>query len=475
MRAKIEEIRAWLGEHEEELISDLARLVAIPSVSRPESPVGPYGEDCRRALDELLFIGKKYGFETKNYEYHVGSIELGGSGRPKSGVQSIGIWNHLDVVAEGEGWSFPPYKLVRKGDFLVGRGVQDNKGPALGSLYALRYLKEACGPLRHDYRLYAGCSEENGMLDADYFVKHYQAADFNLVADCGFPVCHGEKGILNVSFSHMLSEDSRIVSLEAGSSINSIPASARLTLKKRDSSVPLPAATERIAVCETRDELEITAAGTACHVGFPEGSVNAIEVLASWLLKSGLLTGGDETLFRFLSRIDGDVYGKGAGIACEDKISGALCGAATLIRTEGRRICIRADYRYPISIGNAQRLIKGLEKTADDYGITVRLDKDEAPYYLDEDHPGVKALMRVYREITGSKRQAYTMSGGTYARKLPQAVSYGMSLENKRILDEEGRRERGDCHQPDESLELGQYLEGIAIYIASLLELDEAL
>ena len=65
------------------------------------------------------------------------------------------------------------------------------------------------------------------------------------------------------------------------------------------------------------------------------------------------------------------------------------------------------------------------------------------------------------------------MSGGTYARKLPNAVSYGMSLEKKRIYQDPKRPgATGDCHQLDESLDFSQLLEAVVIYIATLLALD---
>ena len=51
-------IDAWFEAHREELIRDIIRLVRIPSVSDPASGTVPFGAACRRAMDEMLEIGR---------------------------------------------------------------------------------------------------------------------------------------------------------------------------------------------------------------------------------------------------------------------------------------------------------------------------------------------------------------------------------------------------------------------------------
>ena len=65
-----------MDAHSEELIQDISRLVKIPSISNPDSggKDAPFGKACHDAMDEMLSIGRKYGFHTENYEYYVGSI-----------------------------------------------------------------------------------------------------------------------------------------------------------------------------------------------------------------------------------------------------------------------------------------------------------------------------------------------------------------------------------------------------------------
>ncbi len=95
--------------------------------------------------------------------------------------KEIGIWNHLDVVAEGN-WCYPPFAMQAKnGFFLIGRASQDNKGPAVVAYYACAtYGKKAAADIR--VRTDSRCQEEVGMEDVMHYVQHYKVPDYIL---CG--------------------------------------------------------------------------------------------------------------------------------------------------------------------------------------------------------------------------------------------------------------------------------------------------
>lgn len=481
VREKVREkeaIRQWVWERREELLSDLEMLVEVPSVSDPESSVKPYGPGCREVLDKFLELGKTYGLYGRNCDYHVGSLSVKPTGE---GDCQIAIWTHLDVVAAGDGWRYPPFQLSREGDFVIGRGIQDNKGSVAGALCALKYLKEHEEELglKHNYTLYGGCSEENGMKDMAYFLKHEKPADVNLVADCVFPVGRGEKGILNITFQKILKRPGMIRGFSAGSSVNSIPQNAEMLLEdvREIRNILKDCAKDRVRVINQEGKICLQAEGRSGHVGFPEGAVNAIKVLTDFIIQTGIvkvLSEDEKALIEFLNCVNYDMHGTGAGIACEDEESGCVCGAVTMAAMTEDIVTMRADYRYPVSIKDGSGLAEILIKKAKAYGCDASMDQDDPPYYIPESDSLVKAVLSIYNQATETHGKAYTMSGGTYARKLPRAVSYGMSLENKKVFSEEDRpKGAGDCHQPDESLSVEQLLEAVVIYIITLIELDK--
>lgn len=234
-KALLKRIDEWFEAHRQNIIEDIERLVRIPSVSKPPKEdnfdkEAPFGIECRKAMDEMLAIGREHGFHTENREYYVGTIGL----QNKNYENTIGFWNHLDVVPVGEGWTRPPFEPYINDGFLIGRGVQDNKGPAIGMIYLMQCIRELGIEMKHELCLFVGCDEERGMEDIEYYTSKYKTPAISLIADSGFPVCYGEKGIIEGQF---LSENELIEPLQCvwgGSAGNMIPdrAYARLTYSK---------------------------------------------------------------------------------------------------------------------------------------------------------------------------------------------------------------------------------------------------
>ena len=154
-------VEQWVDKNMPSFLEDLITITNIKSVAEIDSKIAPYGQGCIDVLEKMLEIGKDYGFKTRNYDNYVGCIELNDLD------DDIGIWAHLDVVAEGEGWVYPPYQAQIKDNYVIGRGCQDNKSSAIVGLYTLRFLKEFNIPVKHNVKLFLGTCEEQGMYDLD--------------------------------------------------------------------------------------------------------------------------------------------------------------------------------------------------------------------------------------------------------------------------------------------------------------------
>lgn len=115
------------------MIDDLRSIININSVCEKDlSSTYPFGEGVHMALNKALEICKSYGFETKNCENMIGYAEVG------SGETLMGILVHLDVVPAGDGWDTDPFSLEIKDGKVYGRGVTDDKGPAIAVIHAIK-------------------------------------------------------------------------------------------------------------------------------------------------------------------------------------------------------------------------------------------------------------------------------------------------------------------------------------------------
>lgn len=117
-------------DFKDELLKDLNTLLSFESVD------GEKNDECDNALNFILKRAEDFGLTGERTTDKSGHITLGDSGK------LCGVLTHLDVVPAGNSWSVPPYALTEKDGRLYGRGIADDKGAALVTLYCLRALKE---------------------------------------------------------------------------------------------------------------------------------------------------------------------------------------------------------------------------------------------------------------------------------------------------------------------------------------------
>ena len=185
-----QKIDAFIAANKEQILQDIADLVAINSVEGTPEEGAPYGKGPKAALEKTLEMAAAMGLKTRNCEDHIGYAELEGA-EPEKYLATI---CHVDVVPEGNGWTADPFTMQIRDGYMIGRGVADDKGPMVATLYALKFLKEEGVSLRYPIRALVGDNEETHMHDVDYYLEHYQAPVFCFTPDAEFPVCNGEKG-----------------------------------------------------------------------------------------------------------------------------------------------------------------------------------------------------------------------------------------------------------------------------------------
>jgi len=237
----------------EDIIRDIKAVVDIPSVKSEAKEGAPFGVEVRRALGKALEIGERMGFKTVNCGDYLGYAELVGEKE-----EYIGTIAHLDVVPAGNGWNTDPYDMVVKDGYLMGRGVVDNKGPLILTYYMGKFFKDLGTTLPYSLRMMAGCDEESGMEDVEYYIRHYEEPVFLFTPDSEFPLCNGEKGCLCGNFTSLPFKDGAIVDFGGGMAHNAVADQAYAVIRAGLEQCPKA---ERITVTPADEGVRIDAAG----------------------------------------------------------------------------------------------------------------------------------------------------------------------------------------------------------------------
>ena len=199
----------------DDIMKDLGDIIAIPSVAQPQDGPYPFGKDAATAVDKAIEIAERYGIKTKNSDYYAMHAELG------EGEENAVVMAHLDVVPAGEGWDSDPYTMVIRDGKAFGRGVSDNKGPAIVALHCLRALKEAGIVGKRKLRVVLGSAEEIGMQDMGHYFSKEQMPTMGFTPDACYGVCHCEKGLFRFAVTGKVGK--KIVSFKAGTVVNAVP------------------------------------------------------------------------------------------------------------------------------------------------------------------------------------------------------------------------------------------------------------
>ncbi len=465
------EIRTWVDCKMPELVETLKEICRIRSVAETQNTAcPPYGEGCREVLQTMLRIGSEAGFETTNFENYVGRISL-----PGSNPENIGIWAHLDAVEEGEGWEYSPYEPIVKDGYFIARGCQDNKSSAVMALYVLKFMKEHQITLNHTLDLYLGTCEEKGMFDLDYYTKHYAPPTLSLVPDSGFPVCCGERGTFNGDLIPVESASDELLGIDCDCGQFTIPDKAGVVLRYTPERWALcEPACEKISVSRKNDEILLLARGVSSQSANPNQGDNALTRLAVFICDRKLLPEQDLQIFAMVRDINQDLNGRPLDIYCEDDLSGPILLSVTqmFLPEKGGKPVIHFVAKYPVS-RNDFPYEERAGAAAAKKGFTLKTTKLARANYFDPERPVVARLTACSNEGLNRQDKPFVMSGGTYARKLPNAFAFGTGMPLPKAPEGMFLPGHGDYHQPDESISLDRIRKALEIYITGILQIDD--
>ena len=450
-----------------EIISSLQSSVRIPSVRASAEEGAPFGREVGRALDHALREARRLGLRTGECDGYVGWAEIG------DGDEMVAVLAHLDVVPAGDGWSLPPYGAEVREGRLYGRGAMDDKGPAIGALWALHAIRSLALPLRRRIRLILGTNEESGMADIPHYLQAGgESPRFGFTPDGDFPIVAAEKGQLHVDLRGSLPPHRRIglKKLTAGTARNVVPDEACATL-----SCPGDAAAAGVADVLNEgasaggiplslrgrgtETLGVSLRGRSAHGSTPERGVNAALLLMD-LLGEKI----DEDWARRLREVArcflGDPGGRRLGLAVSDAPSGALTCNVGIVEGGEDSFLMGLDIRHPVT-ADAEELLDRLGGWARGQSLGMELLRRKPPLWMPPESELIRRLQKVYREKTGQEPSLLSMGGGTYAKALPNTVAFGPRFPGEPDV----------VHKADEYIALDSFLRTVRIMAAAMVEL----
>lgn len=457
-----------IDSYEKNIIKSTQEIIRIKSVEAEAKPNMPFGEGPYKALEKALELSKEMGFDTKNLEGYAGYAEFG------EGDETVGVLVHLDVVPEGEGWTYPPYAGEIHDGKIFGRGTTDDKGPAIATLYAMKALKDSGVPLNRKIRIIFGTNEETGWGCMDYYFKHQTPPTMAFTPDADFPVIHGEKGIIVFDLVQKINSNGCcgiiLKELKGGNAPNMVPDHAVAILEVKDKETVeekfksyMEENDYPISIDIQDNLVKVVAKGISAHGSTPEKGKNAISYLMGIL---EYLMDGKCDICDFASlyneRISFKHHGEDIGCGFEDDVSGKLNFNPGIIKLEGNELKLTVNVRYPIKSSDKE-VYEGIKNNLRGTNLElVEGQSDNKPLYVPKDNFLVQKLMKVYKEQTGDlDSEPITIGGGTYARAMDNAVAFGPMFPGQQDV----------AHQKDEYISIEHLMKITKIYAQALYEL----
>lgn len=421
-----------------DLKSDLVKLIAIKSVKGEPLPGAPFGAGPRAVLDAVLDMGKQEGFYPVEHTDGVVSLSL------KEGQPDLGIWLHGDVVPEGVGWDYDPYQATEYKGCIIGRGATDNKGQLCAIFHLLKIFKELGVDLNYNPALYVGSNEETGMKDIPPFLEQCTPPRLSLVPDASFPVGYGGKGGMSLTFRSK--RPLRGIQIIAGQDEDPGKAVAKVYGKS------------------------IITHSPPRHSANPDPNGNMITRLMERLLEENLADAQDRPVLEFFKMVSLDTHGERLGIYAKPEEMSPLTVYAQKIDEVKGCPALTLNIRYPVGI-TYDEIVARAGAVAQTYGLEVYHSECRIePYLLDKTWPVITRLAEIANEVTGEQKKIYTLGGGTYAHKLPNALAFGMDGNKK---PEDFPQGHGNAHGIDEVVSLDRLERAMKIYARALLALNE--
>ncbi|AGJ90869.1 M20 family metallopeptidase [Mycoplasma putrefaciens] len=448
---KIDE-KELISNYFAQALQETKKLIAIPSFLTKATSDAPYGQATKKALDYVIDLAKRLGFDTyQDPQNRYGYLDYG------TGEKTFAILCHLDVVPPGnlDKWITDPFEAIEQDNKLIGRGAFDDKGPTMMNLYALKYLKDkGFKSEKYKIRMIFGLTEETTWQSIKAYIADHGNADAGYVPDGEFPVVYAEKWIVNLDIKSTAKTE---IEITGGVAYNVIC----------DTVVYKGPKIKEIQKYLTEHEInnslvknKLIVYGKAGHASLPWLGINAATFLAKAMYENQVhhpitdFIAKDMHLDFALSNVFGDISDE----------TGELTQNIGKIEIKDQKATLGVNYRVPVFTEPKQIFIPTLNDYLEKLNLTTEVVSIEDSVYVPKDSELIKKIMKVYQEVTGDlEAKPLAIGGGTYAKAMPNIVAFGAEFDI----------EESTMHAYNEYVRIDDLKKMLEIYAKAIVLLTE--
>ncbi|KAF1304225.1 MULTISPECIES: M20 family metallopeptidase [Enterococcus] len=436
-------------EHQKAAVHALEELIQVPSVL-DESDTGkghPFGKKVVAALDKVVEICDQIGFKTfRDPDGYYAYAEVG------EGKELFGILCHMDVVpaADQKGWETDPFKPEIKDGKIIGRGSQDDKGPSMAALFAVKALMDAGVTFNQRIRFIFGSDEENLWRCIEKYNEKEEGITQGFAPDAEFPLIYAEKGLLQ---AYLTGPGTNEVFVKAPGALNVVPDSAPYS-GKHLAEVKKQLEAFGFDFEETADGLAVL--GKSIHAKDAPQGTNAISRLSMAL--ANIVDFGP---LNFLGKlVKENATGENVVGKTVDEQSGELTMNIASLEITPEHTKIGIDMRIPVTF-EKEDLVAKLSEKVKEYGLTYEEFDFLDSLYVPIESELIQTLLGTYREITGDTSEPMISGGATFARTMNNCVAFGAMFADTPDF----------MHQANEQWELASMYKVMTIYAEAIYRL----
>jgi acetylornithine deacetylase/succinyl-diaminopimelate desuccinylase-like protein len=329
-----------------------------------------------------------------------------------------------------------------------------------------------------------GSDEESSNKDLAAYLQSHKPPDLTLVLDSEFPVVVGEKAWdaleLTAEQPYQVKRASAaawsLLEVRAGIAASIVPplATARLKWLPPERAgfesalnalcpAPLPADYRCEAQSEA-GEAVMTVFGRAAHSGMNiQGGRNALVLLAN-ALNGKLAPSPAADLLDFAVLAGRDLTGTGLGLTQRDPLWGQYSvNVAKIEPAGGGKLKLTINLRR-IPPFTHEQIKQHLVRIVSDFNRRQESTLEMGGYFQDEpftvppDAKLVRKLLAIYERATGERAGPAIAGGATYAKRLPNAVAFGMWFPGQPYTG----------HDVNERISIQDLHRGVGVLLAAL-------